>query len=50
MQTFPKDFIFEESASNTNQMIGNAVPVKLAEYIANAINYFDNHTRKDKKE
>lgn len=37
IQTFPKDFIFEENRTNTNQMIGNAVPVKLAEYVANAI-------------
>ncbi len=37
IQTFPKDFEFEGTKSNLEQMIGNAVPVKLAEYIANCI-------------
>lgn len=37
MQTFPENFVFEENKTNTNQMIGNAVPVKLAEYVAKAI-------------
>lgn len=37
MQTFPEEFIFEDNRTNTNQMIGNAVPVKLAEYVAKAI-------------
>ena len=46
MQTFPKDFIFEENKTNTNQMIGNAVPVKMAEYIANAILEYERLHRK----
>lgn len=37
IQTFPKDYIWEGSKTNINQAIGNAVPVKLAEYIANCI-------------
>jgi DNA (cytosine-5)-methyltransferase 1 len=40
IQTFPKDFIFDEknqSKTDLEQMIGNAVPVKLAEYIASSI-------------
>lgn len=37
MQTFPKDFIFDGVKTNLNQMIGNAVPVKLAEFVGNAI-------------
>lgn len=37
MQTFPKTFIFDDNKSNLNQMIGNAVPVKLAEYVASAV-------------
>lgn len=41
MQTFPKAFIFEENRTNTNQMIGNAVPVKLAEYVAKAIKEYE---------
>ncbi|HEY9245986.1 MAG TPA: DNA cytosine methyltransferase, partial [Candidatus Methanoperedens sp.] len=37
IQTFPKEFIFEGSKSDVEQMIGNAVPVKLAEYVARCI-------------
>lgn len=40
VQTFPKDFIWEGSKTNINQIIGNAVPVKLAEYIANCIKMY----------
>jgi len=35
IQTFPEEFLFEGSKTNMNQIIGNAVPVKLAEYVAN---------------
>lgn len=34
IQTFPSSFVFEGSKTNLEQMIGNAVPVKLAEYVA----------------
>ncbi len=40
LQTFPQDFVFDEknqSKTDLEQMIGNAVPVKLAEYLANSI-------------
>ncbi len=37
IQTFPKTFKFKGSKSNLEQMIGNAVPVKLSEYVANSI-------------
>ena len=38
IQTFPKDVNWgEASKTNVNLAIGNAVPVKLAEYIANCI-------------
>jgi DNA (cytosine-5)-methyltransferase 1 len=37
IQTFPKSFVFEGSKTNLNQLIGNAVPVKLAEYIAHEL-------------
>lgn len=37
LQTFPKDFEFFGNKSDLEQMIGNAVPVKLAEYVANCI-------------
>jgi DNA (cytosine-5)-methyltransferase 1 len=37
IQTFPKTFKFEGNKSDLEQMIGNAVPVKLAEYVAHCI-------------
>ena len=37
IQTFPKGFIFEGSRTEQEEMIGNAVPVKLAEYVAKCI-------------
>lgn len=33
LQTFPETFIFEGSKTDLEQMIGNAVPVKLAEFV-----------------
>lgn len=38
IQTFPENFIFMGGKSDLEQMIGNAVPVKLGEFIASAIN------------
>lgn len=40
IQTFPKNFIFVGGKSDLEQMIGNAVPVKLGEFIASAINSY----------
>jgi DNA (cytosine-5)-methyltransferase 1 len=40
IQTFPKDFIFNGSKTNLEQIIGNAVPVKLGEYVAKCINEY----------
>lgn len=37
LQTFPKDFHFSGSKTDLEQMIGNAVPVKQAEYVARCI-------------
>ncbi|MCY7390393.1 MAG: DNA cytosine methyltransferase, partial [Leptolyngbyaceae cyanobacterium CAN_BIN12] len=37
VQTFPENFLFSGSKSNLEQLIGNAVPVKLAEYVAIAV-------------
>lgn len=38
IQTFPENFIFPSESKTTNeQLIGNAVPIKLAEYVANAV-------------
>ena len=38
IQTFPDNFVFLGSKTNQEQMIGNAVPVKLGKYIAQCIN------------
>ena len=38
LQTFPNDYIFEGSLHRMYTQIGNAVPVKLSEQIANSIN------------
>jgi DNA (cytosine-5)-methyltransferase 1 len=46
IQTFPKDFIFNGTKTDLEQIIGNAVPVKLAEFVANCINEYI----KDKQE
>jgi DNA (cytosine-5)-methyltransferase 1 len=37
LQTFPKNFIFEGTKTNLEQMIGNAVPVKLAKFVGDAL-------------
>ena len=37
VQTFPESFIFEGSKTDIEQMVGNAVPVNLAKFIAKAI-------------
>lgn len=43
LQTFPKDFNWINlSKSDLEQVIGNAVPVKLAEYVANCIKEYIN--------
>jgi DNA (cytosine-5)-methyltransferase 1 len=43
VQTFPETFILWGSKTDVEQIIGNAVPVKLAEYVANClIEYISN--------
>lgn len=37
IQTFPSGFIWEGTKTDIEQMIGNAVPVKLGEYVANCL-------------
>ena len=37
IQTFPSEFKFSGTKTNLEQMIGNAVPVNLGTFIANAI-------------
>lgn len=41
IQTFPKSFVFEGKKTDVEQAIGNAVPVKLAEYVAKCIVDYD---------
>jgi DNA (cytosine-5)-methyltransferase 1 len=48
LQTFPKDFKFFGNKSNLEQMIGNAVPIKLAEYVANCINQYQADLKENK--
>lgn len=48
LQTFPKDFNWTNlSKSDLEQIIGNAVPVKLAEYVANCIKEYMNNKQKN---
>jgi DNA (cytosine-5)-methyltransferase 1 len=37
IQTFPKNFVWSGGKSDLEQLIGNAVPVKLAEYVASCL-------------
>lgn len=46
IQTFPKSFKFSGTKTNLEQVIGNAVPVKLGEFVARSLKEFI----KDKKE
>ena len=40
LQTFPNDFVFKYASINDGyKMVGNAVPVRLAEVIAKTIKY-----------
>jgi len=40
IQTFPEDFLWLESSSVNDELIGNAVPIKLAEHVANCISIY----------
>ncbi len=42
IQTFPPSYKWQGSKTDKEQMIGNAVPVKLAEFVANALKYHIN--------
>lgn len=45
IQTFPKSFKWEGSKTDIEQMIGNAVPVKLAEFVATSLlQYIKEHS------
>lgn len=44
LQTFPKNFILEGTKTDLEQMVGNAVPVNLAKYLAECIlKYINNN-------
>jgi len=45
IQTFPEDFDFSGTKTNIEQMIGNAVPVNLGYFIADAIFRFSGDER-----
>ena len=40
IQMFPQNYLWSESPSANNQMIGNAVPIGLAKYVADALMYY----------
>lgn len=46
IQTFPQSYIFDGTKTDLNQMIGNAVPVNLARYVANALNEYIEDNKK----
>jgi DNA (cytosine-5)-methyltransferase 1 len=45
LQTFPPNFEFLGNKSEVEQMLGNAVPVKMAEFIANAFQLYLHQTK-----
>lgn len=47
IQTFPEDFNFEGTKTNIEQMIGNAVPVNLGYFVADAILRYSGEKRKE---
>ncbi|WP_407401335.1 DNA cytosine methyltransferase [Sodaliphilus sp.] len=49
IQTFPEDFNFEGTKTNIEQMIGNAVPVNLGYFVADAILRYSGEKRKEYK-
>jgi DNA (cytosine-5)-methyltransferase 1 len=49
IQTFPEDFIFNGSKTDLEQIIGNAVPVKLGEYVANCIKEYISDKQENKQ-
>lgn len=49
IQTFPENFILNGSKTDLEQMIGNAVPVKLGEYVANCINEYISNRQQNRQ-
>lgn len=48
IQTFPKDFKWDGTKTNIEQLIGNAVPVKLAEFVAKCVIQYSMEIKNDK--
>lgn len=48
IQTFPLTFKFVGSKTDMEQMVGNAVPVKLAEYVARSISRYISSTQSER--
>ena len=48
IQTFPEYFIFNGSKTDLEQIIGNAVPVKLGEFVANCIKEYISDKQQNK--
>jgi len=46
IQSFPADYIWLDSPRINDELIGNAVPVKLAEHVANCILEYENNPNK----
>ncbi|MCQ2212918.1 MAG: DNA cytosine methyltransferase [Bacteroidaceae bacterium] len=49
IQTFPEDFSFDGTKTNIEQMIGNAVPVNLGYFVADAIFRYSGEARHEYK-
>jgi DNA (cytosine-5)-methyltransferase 1 len=49
IQTFPEDFILNGSKTDLEQIIGNAVPVKLGEYVAKCIKEYISDRQNNKQ-
>lgn len=45
LQTFPPNFIFDSTKTDAEQLIGNAVPVNLARFVAKALMKFNKNKR-----
>ncbi len=46
IQMFPQNYLWSDSPSANNQMIGNAVPIGLAKYVADALMYYIDNKHK----
>jgi len=49
IQTFPRDYRWIGSKTDIEQMVGDAVPVKLGEFVARIVLECSNHTSAERK-